>query len=89
MFRVVVIAGDDVAIADDAVVTTSEPDVRTPVTSDCGFLIASSITRVRSLFHRTMANHIRLLGNDHLTLSHVRKVGLSKELIQPCVEVKL
>ena len=43
------------------------------VTSDCGFPIANSITKVRSLFHRTMANHIRLLDNDHLTLSHVRK----------------
>ena len=89
MFRVVVIAGDDAAIADDAVVTTSEADVRAPVTSDCGFPIANSITKVRSLFHRTMASHIRLLDNDHLTLSHVRKAGLSKELLQPCAGVEL
>jgi hypothetical protein len=61
LFRVAVIAGDDAAIADDAVVTISEADVRAPVTSDCGFPIANSITKVRSLFHRTMANHIRLL----------------------------
>ena len=89
MFRVVVIAGDDAAIADDAVVTTSEADVRAPVTSDCGFPIANSITKVRSLFYRTMANHIRLLDNDHLTLNHVRKVGLSKELLQPRAGVEL
>ena len=59
------------------------------VTSDCGFPIANSITKVRSLFHRTMASHIRLLDNDHLTLSHVRKAGLSKELLQPCAGVEL
>jgi hypothetical protein len=46
LFRVVVIAGNDAAIADNAVAIILEADVKALVTSNCSFPIANSIDKV-------------------------------------------
>jgi hypothetical protein len=50
------------------------------ITSDCGFTIAGSITRVQSSFLRKLAN-LTHCSHQHLPLNYVRKVELTQSRV--------